>query len=227
MNDATSLAHYFVHHITQSTVGVEKRIEQAKQAIESLVKEGWFIEEIKEVFDQFSKEYPRVVLNVYHVGEIMQNKTMPSNLLSAEEFYYHNALREISPPTRLVQDPVTGQFIRKSTPFYLEMKKRFTMNDLLRYWYDQMGIQATEHLLRQDEGKFTYLLQNYTVDELLFCIDRAKYLRKERNLRPLRSAFDLEKYIEDARDFMKEKENVHKLAGIHRVIKRHDGTDIQ
>lgn len=65
------------------------------------------------------------------------------------------------------------------------------------------------------------MLGNYTVDELLFMIDVAKVQRKEKQLRTLRNAFELEKYLEEARDFIQRKENIHKVTGINREIKRH------
>jgi hypothetical protein len=220
MQSIEELAYYFVHHITQAKVGVEARIRSALASIPKLLERGWTLQEIKQELDQFAYDYPQLVTNVYHIDEIMSKKEPPNNLIEPDVFYYHNALREVSPPTRIIKDPVTGQFIRQSQPFYLEIKKRFTMQDLLNYWYTQMEITPNEHMIRQDEGKFKYILSNYTLDEVLFAIDAAKTIRKERQLRPLRNAFELDKYIEDAREFIRAKENVHKMQGINREFKR-------
>jgi len=222
MGSVEELAHYFVYEITKARIGIEGRLQSAYHAITKLLEKGWTLQEIKEELDQFARDYPQIILNVYHVEEIMAKKEPPNNLLQADIFYYHNILREVSPPVKIAKDPKTGQLIRQSHPFFLEMKRRFTMKDLLNYWYEQMDIAPSEHLIRQDEGKFKYMLSNYTLDEILFAIDVAKTIRKEQQLRPLRNAFDLEKYIEDAREFIRAKENIHRLQGINREFKRHD-----
>src|SRR5690606_7576633 len=108
-----------------------------------------------------------------------------------------------------------GELVRESTAFFLEMKNCFTMKDLTNYWYERMGIVPDDHMMRQDEGKFKYILGNYTLDEVMFAIDAARVARKERQLRPLRNAFELDKYIEDGREFMKAKENIHRSEGIN------------
>jgi hypothetical protein len=221
MKSAEELAHYFVHYITQSRVGIESRINSALLSIPKLIERGWELVEIKQELDQFARTYPQVALNVYHMDEIMAKIEPPNNLMEADIFYYHNALREISPPTRIRKNE-EGDFVRETIPFYLEMKTCFSMNDLLNYWYEQMSISPNAHMVRQDEGKFKYILGNYTIDEVLFCIDVSKILRKERQQQMLRNAFDLEKFIEEAREFMKAKENTHKMQGINRVVKRSD-----
>lgn len=214
------LAYYFVHTITQAKVGIKGRINSAITSIQQLLEDGWTLDEIKYELDEFAKMYPQIVVNIYHIEEIMGQKVAPNNLIEPDVFYYHNILRNVSGPTRIKRDPETGKLIRYSEPFYLEIKKRFTLKDLLDYWYKQMEIIPNEHIVRQDEGKFKYLLSNYTLDEILFAIDVAKAIRREMQLRPLRNAFELDKYIEEARALIKEKENVHRLQGINREFKR-------
>lgn len=213
------LATYFVYQITQAKVGIDGRIKSALQCIDKLTEDGWELSEIKYELDQFAQTYPDIVRNIYHMEEIMGRKEAPNNLIEKDVFYYHNALRDVSGPTRILKGE-DGRLIRMSEPFYLEIKKRFTLKDLLNYWYTTMNITPTEHIVRQDEGKFRYLLSNYTLDEILFAIDVSKSIRKEQQLRPLRNAFELDKYIEQAREMLQQKINVHKLQGINREFKR-------
>lgn len=220
MQSTEELAQYFVHYITQSRIGVESRIQSAMASIPKLLDKGWSLVEIKQELDQFSHDYPQIVQNIYHIGEIMDKKEPPNNLLESDVFYYHGELRNMSQPPKITKDPHTGKFIRQSEPFYLEMKARYTMQELLNYWYTQQGIKPTEHMIRQDEGKFKYILGNYTLDEVLFTIDASNVLRKERQLKPLRNAFELDKYIEDGREFIRKKENAHKMQGINREFRR-------
>ncbi|MFE9081948.1 hypothetical protein [Bacillus mobilis] len=221
MQTVEELANYFVLYITQARFSVKARTDSAISSIQVLLNKGWTLQEIKEELDNFSKTYPQIVTTLYHVEEIMKTKELPNNLLSPTSFYYHNILREVPPPPILKRDPNSGNWMRVELGFYLEMKNRFTLQDLLNYWYEKMDIIPNDHLIKQDEGKFKYMLGNYTVDELLFMIDVAKVQRKEKQLRTLRNAFELEKYLEEARDFIQRKENIHKVTGINREIKRH------
>lgn len=213
------LAEYFVHYITRSTIGVDARIRSASTSIPKLIQKGWTIPELKNALDYFAQMYPDISRNVYHIDEIVGKMEPPNNLLEPEVFYYHNALREVSPPPRLIKNE-EGKFVRQEENFYLEMKQRFTLKDLLSYWYQQMEIKPNDHMLKQDEGKFKYILGNYTIDEILFSIDVARVQRKEQRLRLLRNAFDLDKYIDEAREFIRRKQNVHKMSGINKVIRR-------
>lgn len=216
------LAHYFVVHVLERWQNNERRIETAKQAINKFLNEGWSLEELKEEMDQFKKTYPSLIKNIYHLEEIIGTKTPPSNLIEPDVFYYHNILREVPPPTVISFDQKTGKLIRKDHAFYLEMKKRFTMKELLSYWYNSNGMRPDEHQIKKDEGRFRYLLQIYTLDEILFAIDVAQTSRKEHHQKPLRNVFELENYIEEAREFIEAKKNASKLEGINKVIKKSD-----
>lgn len=218
--DKNWLAEYFVKEITQRMTGTDARIERALAAIVQLENKGWTLKDIKNELDAFAKAYPGLVTNIYHMEEIMANKQPPSNLMEKDVFYYHNRLRKTSKPVRIYRDKETGSFIRQEEKFFLEMKDSFTMKDLLEYWYDSNGMKPTEHNLKQDKGKFEYILGFYDIDEVLFMIDIAQITRKERMLRPLLNAFEIEKSIEDARKQIREKRNVHRLQGIDRIVER-------
>ncbi|MCY8466585.1 hypothetical protein [Bacillus atrophaeus] len=220
MNNVQDLANYFVYHITKSSVGVEGRIKSALTSIPKLLDKGWSLEEIKDQLDSFACTYPQIVINLYHIDEIMNQIEPPNNLMEKDVFYYHSELREMSSPPKITRDKGSGELIRQSEDFYLEMKNRYTLQDLLNYWYKKMKIKPNDHMMKQDEGKFKYILGNYTLDEVLFAIDASVILRKERQQRLLRNAFELDKYIEDAREFIRRKENMHKMGGINREFRR-------
>ncbi|GIN55135.1 MULTISPECIES: hypothetical protein [Bacillus subtilis group] len=220
MNSVQDLANYFVYHITQSTVGIEGRIKSALTSIPKLLDKGWTLGEIKDQLDLFAYTYPQIATNLYHIDEIMNHIDPPNNLMEKDVFYYHSELREMSSPPKIIRDKQSGELVRKTEDFYLEMKSRYTLQDLMNYWYKKMNIQPTDHMMKQDEGKFKYILGNYTLDEVLFSIDASVILRKERQQRLLRNAFELDKYIEDARELIRRKENVHKIGGINREFRR-------
>lgn len=217
METIQELANYFVHIITQAQVGIEGRVRSAEKALETYLSEGWTLTDLKYELDQFASEHPELTTKVYHLQEIMGKKTAPHNLLDEDTFYYHNELRLVSTPVVIKKDD-NGVFQRSEAPFTLQMKKRYTMEDLLAYFYEKNSITSSNHTLRQDEGKFTYLLNQYTIDELLFATDIATHKRKEQGIRSLRNIFDLERYVEDAKDSISKKRNQHRLLNINREV---------
>lgn len=217
------VAQWFVYQI-QNVNGPasERRIENALSAIQHLMAQGWTIDEITQEINDFCKQYGDLVKKIYHLQEIFQNKIPPNNLMKADLFYYHQELRQVPPAPKLVRGE-DGYFHRIEEPFYLEMKKRFTMEELLAYWYKKTGIAPNDNVRKQDEGKFKYLLQFYDLDELLFSIDTQRHVRDEKHMAPIRNIFDLEKYMDDAKQYIDRKKNVHRQLGINRVIKKEEG----
>jgi hypothetical protein len=213
------LAEWFVYDMVKANH--INRVWNATQAIQRYLAQGWKIHDLQHEIQLFQKTYPDLLERVYHLEEVIGNKQPPNNLMEPDVFYYHNHLREVPPPPRL--RIVDGKAIREEQSFYLQMKTRFTMEDLLSYWYAMNGLKANEHMKKQDEGKFKYLLGFYNLDELLFGIDVSKSIRAERQKLPLRNAFDLEQYMDEAREYIAGKQNVHKQQGINKVIKKRDG----
>lgn len=220
MQDIVNLAHYFVVQITGKTTNNENRISHAIQSIQQLVQKGWTVETIKQELDAFKYHYPTLVSNIYHIEEIIGNKQPPNNLMDPDAFYYHNRLRKTSKPSQLVFNEETREYERIEEPFYLEMVECFTMDDLLDYWYKSNGMNPNENIIKQDRGRFEYLLKFYDLDELLFMIDIGQQERKNFKVRPITNVFHLEKYLDQAKDTIKAKRNVHQMQGINQIIPR-------
>jgi hypothetical protein len=87
--------------------------------------------------------------------------------------YYHYELQIHSKPNHV--DPVTLAVVKH--PYYLEMKYRYTMENLLDYYYKKLIIPMNFRDEKRDKGAFNHLLSYYnfdnihTVDFLLFVID--------------------------------------------------------
>ncbi|CDQ41782.1 hypothetical protein [Virgibacillus salexigens] len=220
MDNVQDLACYFVVNITNKTLQHGKRIESACTAIEKLLVKGWTVDLIKLELDAFKRSYPSVLNNIYHIEEIMNEKVPPHNLIEPDVFYYHNRLRETAPPSRLRFNKETREYECHTEAFFLEMKKLFTLEDLLAYWYESNKQNYNENTMKQDKGRFKHLLGFYDIDEILFMIDIAQEKRQEMKLRALTNAFHIEKYIDDARDAIKAKRNIHQMQGINHVIPR-------
>lgn len=220
MMNHLELARYFVEEITNRTINHEKRIQHAVHSIESLLGKGWTIELLKAEMDAFRKTYPALLSNIYHLEEIIGNKKPPNNLMEADVFYYHNALRETNEPSKLIFNKETREYERREESFFLEMRTIFTMEDLLTYWYASNKLRYNDHHIKQDKGRFQYLLGFYDIDEILFMIDIAQSERDKMKVRPLINAFQLEKYHQAAEEAIKKKRNIHVLQGINQVVPR-------
>jgi hypothetical protein len=90
-----------------------------------------------------------------------------------DSIYFHYNLQIHSKPNSV--DPVTLTVIKQ--PYYLEMKQRYTMNDLLDYYYNKLSVPIHFRDEKRDKGAFNHLISCYkfdeinTVDFLLFVID--------------------------------------------------------
>lgn len=91
-----------------------------------------------------------------------------NSLLKRNTFYYHKELQIISPP------PTWDQVY----PFYLEMKIKYTSNDILKYFIERFNIRQEWMNSEKEIGSINFLLKNYSkysfiepVDFLLHLID--------------------------------------------------------
>lgn len=216
-----NLAMYFFSSIVERIVN-ESHLNATAGYITQLVDSGWKLNDIKNEVESFKREYPEMVRNVYTLEQIMCNKKAPNNLIEEGVFYYHNLLRETAGPARIIKDPQTGKMQRIEPTFYLEMVKSFTMENLLDYWYASSEQTSNESVIRKDKGRFDYLLGYYDIDEVLFAIDIAQEVRKKMKHKPLKNVFDLEKYMDEAKEEIKAKRSTSRMNKVDRIIKRVD-----
>jgi len=99
------------------------------------------------------------------------------SLLKKDTFYYHNTLH--IKPKAPVFNPHSNKEIVED--FYLEMKIKFTMEDLINYFYDTLMISRELMDYKRDEGAFNHLLNRYdklqfveSIDFVLALIDQCK-----------------------------------------------------
>ena len=96
-------------------------------------------------------------------------------ITSDDSVYYHNELQIHSKPG--YYDPETGRVEKQ--PYYLEMKYRYTMDNLLEYYYNKLSIPIQFRNIKRDIGAFKHILNDYkfnnmhTVDFILYIIDYA------------------------------------------------------
>ncbi len=137
----------------------------------------------------------------------------PDNLLQYGLFYYHPALQIIPPPPIIDVRP-DGTFIPSHIEkFYLEIKDRFTIEDLIRYYYKR--IPTRRNSLERDIGIVKHLLKSYPLEILLYSIDEASVQEEYP-----RTMFDIQEYITQAELILQDRMNTSFEAGIDHVIPR-------
>lgn len=143
------------------------------------------------------------------------------SLLKKNTFYYHNTLH-IRPPAPTFNPHSQSEKVEK---FYLEMKIRYTMDDLIRYFYRTLRINSELADRKKDEGSFNYLLNKY--DKLEFCeaIDFVLALidyNRPTNISafPVQSILDITQSQQDVYDLFKRKTAEASLQKANRIIWR-------
>jgi hypothetical protein len=104
----------------------------------------------------------------------IDNYEHKDSILNEEDpVYRHHELQIHSKPGGF--DPVTCTVIKR--PYYLEMKKRYTMDNLLDYYYTKLIVPPLFRDNKRDIGAMNHLLSSFkspiisSVDFLLFVID--------------------------------------------------------
>ena len=92
---------------------------------------------------------------------------------SNDTIYYHHELQIHSKPGGF--DPSTCTVIKR--PYYLEMKNRYTMDNLLNYYYTKLIVPPLFRDTKRDTGAMNHLIGCFkspiinSVDFILFVID--------------------------------------------------------
>lgn len=117
----------------------------------------------KEIFESF-KEYPAGSL--YMDPEKLPESLWEGSLTKKDSFYYHRNLRFTSKPATVNID---GE--RKQEPYYLEMRIRYPMDALLRYFYSVCHIDDALQNPKRDAGSFRFLLERYEKLDYIEALD--------------------------------------------------------
>lgn len=99
-----------------------------------------------------------------------------NSLLKRDTFYYHNELHITSPAP--YWDFENDRIV--SSRFFLEMKIKYSINDLIKYFYKKFPIDEKLIDEKKDKGSMEYLINKYRnidfiqpIDFILYLIDEA------------------------------------------------------
>ena len=100
--------------------------------------------------------------------DLLPDYLWEDSLIERNKFYFHKELQILSPPPTW----------EKTFPFYLEMKIRYTLDDILNYFIRMSGVRQDWINREKEIGSIKYLLNNYKkfkfmepLDFLLHLID--------------------------------------------------------
>ena len=234
-SEAITLTIKFLTDIKGLTTNVSGKIdvsvqykERTLRDVEELLAGGVPYMSIHNAIEKFS-DFPKKE-ETYNVSEVLnklgisyEKKAVEidkDNLLIPHKFYFHQHLQLSPPPPMVVQLP-DGSFETSydSEPFYLEIKPRFTIDDLLSYFYHRMGINES-HTTNRDKGALSHLLKSFDVDFILHLIDEAYAQALDRGLELPKEPFSMQDYIEQARGLYEARKNTCHEEGLNRVIPR-------
>jgi hypothetical protein len=127
-----------------------------------------------------SKELEDLILDRYRAGERTvslasllpkQKKALDGseNLLEDGFTYAHTYLYERTNPSFAI----VGEGMVATVPGRVALKKTFTLDDLLTYYYAKTGCAKVPGRKNRDLGAFRYLLEAYPLDRVLHAIDLA------------------------------------------------------
>ena len=130
-------------------------------------------------------------------GEDLPEYLWEDSLLDKGVFYYSDILHIKSKAP--VWNPIT--FKEESEPFFLEMKIKFTIDDLLNIYYDKCRIPLGIRDKKKDAGALKHLINKYNafknvpgIDYVLTLID---YASKDINKELITNVFEIEEYNKD------------------------------
>lgn len=129
----------------------------------------------------FTEKEIASIINSCKIKDYMTPQDLPDNLwedslLKRDTFYYSSALQLVSAPPRWNPEKMTYS----SEPFYLEMKIKFTIEDLVNHYYKELDIDTNFRDYSKDKGALQYLLNKYKIDNvesidvILMLIEEAK-----------------------------------------------------
>lgn len=137
-------------------------------------------------------------------GKDLPKSLWDDSLLEKGVFYYHNEFHITSkPPT---WNPIT--FKEECDPFFMEMKIKYTLEDLRNRFYDKCSVPIGFRDDKLVDGGLKHLLFKYSnlsakaIDYIMLMMDLA-YEDVEKDL--ITNVFDLERYSKEAFIILEEK----------------------
>jgi hypothetical protein len=144
------------------------------------------------------------------------------SLLEKGKFYYHRTLHIVSKP------PVWDHIAKKEIvyPFFMEMRIRYSMDDLLDYYYGLFKVEQLMKDKKRDGAAFKYLLERYKkisfiepIDYVLMMTDFVSESSKTGQC-TIRSPLDLNSYESDIYTLLDNMTKDASFQGVNKIVWR-------
>ena len=201
---------YYYNNICGSAATPDEELRTAC-TVAYLYESGFSPTEIRQVID----ECPAVpALTISDLPEFVWR----DSLVVRNRFYYHRVLH-LSPP--LYFDINKG--VEQYKTFYLEIKPRFSLDDLVkRFWQVRRAPNELTNLAK-DKGAFRYLLEQYQridMEPLDFVLALIDWSAANPGWRNSYSPLDLQEYEHEVLDDMKSKIAQARFAKADKIVWR-------
>lgn len=199
------------------------------KSIDAILAGGMTAKELDKLMDEYKATHKNPQ-EAYSVDDILQHmkikakkgviKEDPDNLLVRGNFYYHPQL-QVTPPPPVIKMLPNGAFeasYEKDPTFYLEMKERYTIDDLLDYFYQRTGVESKNR--KRHKGGMEYILRMEDIDLVLYSIDEAAVTYMDINAKPPSNPLDIQDYFTYAEAVLDDRKNTLETEGLNHVIPR-------
>lgn len=182
------------------------------------------IEYIKECLrGEKDKSILNDIFNLFAEQGYINAKNIPHSvwkdtLIMPNRFYYHPELQIRNPLP--VFDFEKG--ILQEHAYFLEIRKKYTMKNLLDYVYEKIGIEDFFHEEKKDIKSIEYLLNKYEKNKYVQSLDFVLYLvdmTADKNKR-ISKLLDIQEAELETADKIKQMITIAKIKGYNQVVWR-------
>lgn len=203
--------------------------QAVSKSVDSILAGGTSAKELERLMDEYRTTHP-TPHEVYNVDDILKYmnvtakkvevKVDPTNLLLRGQFYYHPQLQIAPPPpvVKLLPDGTFAASYEEDPEFYLEIKEKYTVENLLDYFYQRTGINPKNR--KRDRGSIEYLLRIADLDLILYSIDEASVMYMDTNGKPPTNPLDIQDYFDAGEAVLEDRKNTLEMEGLNHVIPR-------
>ncbi|MNQ61057.1 hypothetical protein D3C85_753630 [compost metagenome] len=193
-----------------------------KKGLEAVLQDRFTAEEMMDIID--NSPVNKMAINPKDVFQSVvaafpDKPRQDLNLIKPNKFYWHPQLRILPPAPQRVLDYDTGIITKVEQPYFMEMKASYTARDLAEYYVRQTTkIGAFITSMNQIVGSMNHLLNNHSIDTVLFMIDAATNYIREGDRRPLKSPLDIQDFLVEARGMLSEKMTAEIESGDDKIV---------
>ncbi len=151
-----------------------------------------------------------------------QKTAKKNNLIEPGVFYYHSDLHDTSPLPQTYIDPTDGKIkeVDPDRPYWLEMKKEYTLEDALAYFEFYTENKIREQDRKKALGALRYFVDNYGIDVVLHAIEIAQENYEDYNTKQPTQPIHLSDHMNEAIERLETRVANAEYLGLNKIIPR-------